>query len=653
MANPKTTFEFDGDIQKVLAKLNELDAKIAKTGKKGGAAGGDMLSGFEGAVAGIAKVTAALGTAYAALSTAGKAINTAAEFEQLQTRLENMYGSVEKGREAFQKFQEVAATTPYSLQGVVEAGASLKAFGVDAEKMIKPVSDLAAFMGIDVAEAAQAFGRAMAGGAGAADILRERGILNLVKSFKGIDDLTKLTLPQFRKALIETIQDPAAGIVGATDKMSKTFKGAYSNMLDAVDQLANVMGKKLLPAATSVMQSISSMVSGVLPKESDLLRQNKLEFDALASVLTDVNTRQDTRKRVIQELQDKYGSYLTNINLETASHEELKKAIDDANASFMEKIRIMAGQEIMAEETKKLITIQKELYDLQVSNAKNLVDLPKKYGRSPAEEYDAYYKKVKEYGDFAVAQKQKELDKQQEQYDLMVKTLNLPKSSSSTSTTTPTPAPNPAAAADAGKTDANAYLKEWRGTLATIKEMDAPLWNEMVKWYERLEAEQTKVNEGFKLIGEQTVPATTEAYRKSAEETTKNLQELQSQLENVVGSLARAGVAGENMGDALKKVLQDLISKAITLAVVFGIMQLIPGGGALAGGFGAFMGKGFGLGSILNTESAAGSSASGATSALLQSEKPVVVQLTGVLEGQKFVANTVRSGEARLGGRLF
>jgi len=196
VANPKTTFEFDGDIKKVLAKLDELDAKIAMTGKKSGAAGSDMLSGFEGAVAGIAKVTAALGAAYAALSTAGKAIGTAAEFEQLQTRLENMYGSVEKGREAFQKFQEVAATTPYSLQGVVEAGASLKAFGVDAEKMIKPVSDLAAFMGVDVVEAAQAFGRAMAGGAGAADILRERGILQLVKSFKGIDDLTKLTLPQ-------------------------------------------------------------------------------------------------------------------------------------------------------------------------------------------------------------------------------------------------------------------------------------------------------------------------------------------------------------------------------------------------------------------------------------------------------------------------
>lgn len=652
MANPKTTFEFDGDIKKVLAKLDELDAKIAMTGKKSGSAGSDMLSGFEGAVAGIAKVTAALGAAYAALSTAGKAIGTAAEFEQLQTRLENMYGSVEKGREAFQKFQEVAATTPYSLQGVVEAGASLKAFGVDAEKMIKPVSDLAAFMGVDVVEAAQAFGRAMAGGAGAADVLRERGILNLVKSFKGIDDLTKLTLPQFRKALIETIQDPAAGIVGATDKMSKTFKGAYSNMLDAVDQLANVMGKKLLPAATSVMQSISGMIGNALPRQSQLLRENQIEFQALAGAITDVNTLDDTRKRLIKELQDKYGSYLGNINIEKANYQDLKKAIDDANIAFEQKIKLAAAEEVLGDQQKKIMAEQVALANRTKEFYQFIGEQNRTWNASTDDELKRSRQRWEDGIDARKENIQKLQDEYKQLYDVLVKGEGLEGQFGQT-TTPPPPKPDPNAAGAAGKANADAYLREWRGTLATVKEMDAPLWNEMIKWFERVDAERAKLDDGFKLIGEQTVPATTEAYRKSAEETVKNLQGLESQLENVVGSLTRAGVAGENMGDALKKVLQDLISKAITLAVVFGIMQLIPGGGALAGGFGAFMGKGFGLGSLLNTESAPGSASGGATSALLQSEKPLVVQLTGVLEGQKFVANTVRSGEARLGGRLF
>ena len=84
------------------------------------------------------------------------AVNTAAQFETLRVRLGNMYGSVQRGTQAFDAFNKVAATTPFQLANVVEAGASLKAFGVDAENMIKPVADLAAFMGVDVVEAAQA-----------------------------------------------------------------------------------------------------------------------------------------------------------------------------------------------------------------------------------------------------------------------------------------------------------------------------------------------------------------------------------------------------------------------------------------------------------------------------------------------------------------
>ena len=56
-------------------------------------------------------------------------------------------------------------------------------------------------MGTDIVDASAAFGRAFAGGAGAADILRERGILQLIKDSEGIEDLSKLTLPEFRAAL--------------------------------------------------------------------------------------------------------------------------------------------------------------------------------------------------------------------------------------------------------------------------------------------------------------------------------------------------------------------------------------------------------------------------------------------------------------------
>ena len=41
----------------------------------------------------------------------------------------------------------------------------------------------------------------------AADVLRERGVLTQVKLKSGFDE-SKLTLPQFREALINTLTDP-------------------------------------------------------------------------------------------------------------------------------------------------------------------------------------------------------------------------------------------------------------------------------------------------------------------------------------------------------------------------------------------------------------------------------------------------------------
>jgi hypothetical protein len=176
-----------------------------------------------------------------------KFIDAASGFENVKTRLVGLMGSTERAERAFRNFNDVAATTPFSLQDVVEAGAQLKAFGADAEGMIKPVADLAAFMGTTATEAANSLGRAFAGGAGAADILRERGILNLIQSFKGIDDLSKITLPEFRQALQETLIDPSAGIAGSTDRMAQTFTGAFSNMTDSVTRLAANIGNTFMP----------------------------------------------------------------------------------------------------------------------------------------------------------------------------------------------------------------------------------------------------------------------------------------------------------------------------------------------------------------------------------------------------------------------
>ena len=241
----------------------------------------------------ILLVTFAFGSLAAGIRSS---VQTSMQFEAVQVRLNAMFGSVKDGERAFRTFNQIAATTPFTLTDVVEAGAALKAFGTNAEEMIKPTADLAAFMGTTATEAAAALGRAFAGGAGAADILRERGILQLIRDTKGIEDLSKLTLPQFRKALEETLLDPNVGIAGATDALSKTLTGMVSNMADAFTRMKAAIGdfidmKGIVSTLTSAFQTMGESIkqASETPFETSIRHLQDMNIETTELELSQAN----------------------------------------------------------------------------------------------------------------------------------------------------------------------------------------------------------------------------------------------------------------------------------------------------------------------------------------------------------------------------
>ncbi len=366
--------EIKAETDQLKKDINRLKGKLDKDAEKMGKSFG---SAFDGGLKKILKAGAGLTGLYQALNFGRRIVNTASEFQQLRTRLVNLYQDTEKAGQVFDKFKKIAATTPFSLKGVVSAGATLKAFGLDAENTLKSVTDLAAYMGMDVVEAANAVGRAFAGGAGAADILRERGVLNLIKEFKGVDDLAKLTLPQFREALIESMQDPAVGIAGATDRMSKTFQGAFSNMGDAIENFTSYLGSKLLPALTGVMKGVGNLFTSLTPTADAFEKANekaviqKANFEKLAGTylnlkekVTLTNAEQKILAQTIGQLQRQYPNYLGNINLEKVGYDEAKKAIKGAReeldkylTAIIKKGAVQANEEKFIEYGKRAFKI--------------------------------------------------------------------------------------------------------------------------------------------------------------------------------------------------------------------------------------------------------------------------------------------------------
>ncbi|HQO68219.1 MAG TPA: hypothetical protein PLU06_05440, partial [Candidatus Syntrophosphaera sp.] len=321
---------------------------------------------------GISSAIGAVVGAYNA--TVRKFVESAAEFEQLQLRLESLYQDADKAAAAFEKFRQVAAQTPATLKGVVEAGATLKAFGLDAENVLDSVADLAAYMGMDIVEAAQAVGRAFAGGVGAADVLRERGVLELIKSFKGVEDLTKLTLPQFREAMLETFSDAAAGIAGSSDRMAESYTGAVANMQDAMESLYAAIGNKITPiigAAANALAKLADKLSGTksgLDAVKEGLVNQRVEFEKLVLVYKELHFRQNRSKeenekyrKTINDLMTKYPNYLGNIDLEKGAWEDIAAALNSARIKLQEWINAKIKQAIIDDKTDDYVKLYKKL----------------------------------------------------------------------------------------------------------------------------------------------------------------------------------------------------------------------------------------------------------------------------------------------------
>ena len=214
-------------------------------------------------------------------------------------------------------------------------------------------------MGTDIVDAANAFGRAFAGGAGAADVLRERGVLTQVKLKTGFDDLSKLTLPEFREALINTLTDPEGNISGATDLLSQTFSGLVSNFQDSVSQLQDSIGDILAPLLKNTIKILKDGVDSITESFRQL---SETELETTIRRLKEIGSENEQVQKALSALEER----------------SRKKRID-ALAEELEGIGSLTelSEEVLAQVDKraelelKLLPLLEEQESLSAKNIRN------------------------------------------------------------------------------------------------------------------------------------------------------------------------------------------------------------------------------------------------------------------------------------------
>ena len=145
MASGKTVDELviqiKADTKQLKRELKQVEGKIKVTGLAGGAAFGSMA----GALKKVKGPAIAAAVAIAAIVIPIKAIaKVGAGFEDLRDSLNQVFGSIQAGDEAFTKVLEFAQTTPFQIETVTKAFIGLKSAGVEPNmKMLQTFADTA------------------------------------------------------------------------------------------------------------------------------------------------------------------------------------------------------------------------------------------------------------------------------------------------------------------------------------------------------------------------------------------------------------------------------------------------------------------------------------------------------------------------------
>ena len=214
-------------------------------------------AGFTAAKVGLGAVTAAFGAATAAC------VKLGAGQEQTRLKFGVLLGDAAKGNKLFGQLKEFANATPFSTNEVVKAGQSLLSFGVaagDVQDTLEKVGNAAAATGVNVAEMAAIYGKAMVKGKVEAETLNqmsERGV-PIIKALakqmgvaeKEVYKMTsqgKIGANDLRKAFF-SLSEAGGAYSGMMEKQSRTVGGLWSTLVGKIQAAAATLGEQLMPS---------------------------------------------------------------------------------------------------------------------------------------------------------------------------------------------------------------------------------------------------------------------------------------------------------------------------------------------------------------------------------------------------------------------
>lgn len=296
------------DNEEAVRKFKELQ-KTAKTVTSSVITDSDRM---DAAMRRIATTLGQIGVGASLVGLVKQIVQTRGEFQQLEVAFTTLLQSKEKADALMAQMVELAAKTPFDLQGVASGARQLLAYGFAAEDVtdvLTRLGNVAAGLGLNLQDLTWLYGTtAVQGRLYTRDVMQfqSRGIdlagelaTMLGKTRAEISQMVtegKIGFPEVQKA-IENMTNEGGKFYNLMQEQSKTITGLISNLGDAIDVMFNDIGKSQEGVITDVLKGTISLVENY-QKVLDILIPLVSAYGAYKAALIGIAAAQRVRTTI-------------------------------------------------------------------------------------------------------------------------------------------------------------------------------------------------------------------------------------------------------------------------------------------------------------------------------------------------------------------
>jgi len=163
------------------------------------------------------------------------------EAELTENKLSFLFGSVEKGSQAFKTLNSFASKSPFAFQDIISSAGNLAIVSKDTEELarnLEIVGNVSAITGLDFQTSAEQISKAFTRGISSARLFQDKGVASLLGFSKGADVSASATEEAFVRVF-----GSGGRFAQASNVLSNTFQGTLTKITNSFVKFQNDINK--------------------------------------------------------------------------------------------------------------------------------------------------------------------------------------------------------------------------------------------------------------------------------------------------------------------------------------------------------------------------------------------------------------------------